>query len=403
MTRANDYGYNDDYGYSDSNEWGSDSENLDLDYCDEPLEQSWDPEYVSNEETLDDMSNSIADSGNPEELSKLPKSESPDEEDPFARGPFRVHDSLKLNPNPSNEQLHEIMKKYNEGGEEDRKAAAEEMIGVLESYILNIITKNYYTFTRKHMDDLLGQAYLGVMKGMPGYNPDKGKPTTWFSKYILHELTAYTTYLSNNSQHYSNAWKKVSECINKRAKKGLGCTETDIYLETGIPIKTIRKCLALQEISTVSLSASERYKEIPSDYSTDPQAQIMDKMRREELNDMLFGNQDKNIKSILTKDERDVIWLVYGFGKEGRQSNKQIEEITGIPKHQIAKILAAAQKKIKDEIERRNSPAVGIAKMKSVGRPEKKQDYLYENILSLEEMEYVQITLADYFKEGFLD
>ena len=133
------------------------------------------------------------------------------------------------------------------------------------------------------------------------------------------------------------------------------------------------------------------------------QAQVMDKMRREELNDMLFGNQDKNIKSILTKDERDVIWLVYGFGKEGRQSNKQIEEITGIPKHQIAKILAAAQKKIKDEIERRNSPAVGIAKMKSVGRPEKKQDYLYENILSLEEMEYVQITLADYFKEGFLD
>ena len=159
----------------------------------------------------------------------------------------------------------------------------------------------------------------------------------------------------------------------------------------------------MQEISTVSLYASERYKEIPSDYNTDPQTQVMDKLRHEELNDMLFGNKDKKIKSILTKDERDVIWLVYGFGNEGRQSNKQIEALTGIPRHQVAKILASAQKKIKDEIERRNNPSAMPAREKVIEKQEKKQDYLFENILSFEEMEFVQITLADYFKEGFLN
>ena len=51
----------------------------------------------------------------------------------------------------------------------------------------------------------------------------------------------------------------------------------------------------------------------------------MDKLRHEELNDMLFGNKDKKIKSILTKDERDVIWLVYGFGNEGLLGKKLLK------------------------------------------------------------------------------
>ena len=403
MMRANDYDYDDDYEFSDMDDWDPAPDELGYDSEDDPLDKEWDEGDVPYDDEPGDSDYPSEEPRKPEPPAKPDKFKSPDEEDPFARGPFRVHDSLKLNPNPTKEQLHEIMRKYKEGSETDRKDATEEMLGILESYILNLITKKYFTFTKKHMDDLLGQAYYGAMKGMEGYDPDKGKPTTWFSKYILHELTAYTTQLSNNSQHYSNAWKKISECINKRAKRGLGYTETDIYLETGLPIKTIKKCLAMQEISTVSLYSSERYKEIPSDYNTDPQTQVMDKLRHEELNDMLFGNKDKKIKSILTKDERDVIWLVYGFGNEGRQSNKQIEALTGIPRHQVAKILASAQKKIKDEIERRNNPSAMPAREKVIEKQEKKQDYLFENILSFEEMEFVQITIADYFKEGFLN
>ena len=164
MMRANDYDYDDDYEFSDMDDWDPAPDELGYDSEDDPLDKEWDEGDVPYDDEQGDSDYLSEEPRKPEHPAKPDKFISPDEEDPFARGPFRVHDSLKLNPNPTKEQLHEIMRKYKEGSETDRKDATEEMLGILESYILNLITKKYFTFTKKHMDDLLGQAYYGAMK-----------------------------------------------------------------------------------------------------------------------------------------------------------------------------------------------------------------------------------------------
>lgn len=313
---------------------------------------------------------------------------------------FAVHKALKLNPNPQKEDLVRIMDLYHNGTEQQRKDAQKEMLGIMDSYILNIIMTRYYTYTQKHMEDLLQQAYIGVCTGMKTYDPNLGAPTTWFKRYINHELQAYiNTQVNHTTQHYSTASRKVMECIENKKKRNLPYTEKDIYLETDVPLKTIKKCLQLQEMTSVSLNSEDSPMELASEFE-DPQDYVVDKVTQDHIADIVFGSRDGRYVSTLTKEEKDCIALRFGFDGRGERSYAEIEKITGIARHRLGKIIATAIKKIKFELTKEK---YGITQEKVREIEKKRQEFLIDNIISDSEMEYTQMTLEEYFKEGLLD
>lgn len=320
-------------------------------------------------------------------------------EDPLSNGTFSVHNSLNLNPNPTKDDLIRIMEKYHNGGKEERDEAQKEMLGILESYLLNIIMTRYYSYTRKHMGDLLQQGYLAIITGMKTYDPELGAPTTWFSRYIHHELQNYiNTQVNHTTQHYSTATRKVMECIERKKKQNKPCTKKDIYLETGVPLKTIAKCLELQEMTSVSLSSEESPTE-PSSNFIDPEEYVTNKIEQEHIADIVFGSRDGKYISTLTEQEKNVIALRFGFDGRGERSFAEIENITGIPRHKLGKILALAAKKIKFELTKER---YGVKREKKPVK-RKKPEFLLDNILSDAEIEETQNSLSEYYKQGLLD
>ena len=327
-------------------------------------------------------------------------------------GAYAVHNKLSLNPSPTRDDLVRIMELYHHGTREEQDQAQTEMLGVLDPYILNIIYTRYSTYARKHLNDLMQQGYLGVIVGMKTYDPHLGTPTTWFSRYINHEIQDYIcTQINHTTQHYSNASKKVMDCIKRKQINNIPFTEKDIYIETSVPLKTIRMCLQISNLSTVPIDSEETPIELPSNFD-DPGEYVVEKMENEHIADLLFGSQDGKYISVLSEDERDCIALHYGFDGRGVRSYSEIEKTTGIPRHKIGKIIQVGLKKIKFELTKEK---YGIRRERVQPAPEremdrarhknknKRKEMILDNILSDAEMEFTQMTLWEYFKDGLLD
>ena len=61
--------------------------------------------------------------------------------------------------------------------------AKEQMIDKLQQFIYYVIERRFNTF-KKYSKDLFQEGVIGILKGIDSYNPQKGKPTTYFYIYI---------------------------------------------------------------------------------------------------------------------------------------------------------------------------------------------------------------------------
>lgn len=314
-------------------------------------------------------------------------------ESPSLRNAFSVHNALDLNAHPTHEELCSIMYDYHHG---NREKAQRDMIAIMDSYLIHLIITKYHTYVEHHMEELMSQGYLGILIGMQTYDPNRGMPTTWFMRYIHHEIQAYiNSQVNHTTQHYNVASKLVYACIDRKKKNNIPYTKGDIYRETGVPLKTIEKCMRIKEITTASLNNSEKDKELPAEYG-DPQQYMEQKAELEMIDDLILGER---AKTLLSDEERACIVLRFGFDGKGCRSFTQIEQITGIPKYHIGKIQAAAIKKIKEVLDRDIHKNRSSKSKKNEGIDQ----YIFGDLLSDEEMNNDQDEITKLFKMGLLD
>ena len=312
-----------------------------------------------------------------------------------------VHDYLKQDAKPTMERLTDIMRRYHEGTPDEVEQAKLDILGIMDAYILHQINTRYKTYAEKHFEEMQQSAYLGVMKGLPTYDPNRGKPTTWFSRYIDHEIQDFINkQVNHSSQHYNAAAKKINACIDRKIANNIPYTIGDIYRETNVPPKTIRECLKTRQTRISSLSATPIDYDIPSDYG-DPVRHVEQEDAREQIRSLILGklDEDGNVHSVLTKEEQQCIILQYGLdGEEGR-SLVDIEEITGIPRYRVNKIVATALKKLKAELGKEHRAEL----CKQIRRQVETNIRLGGELLTVDEMVSDQEAVAMYDEMGLLN
>ena len=93
--------------------------------------------------------------------------------------------------------------------------AKEQMIDKLQQFIYYVIERRFNTF-KKYSKDLFQEGVIGILKGIDSYNPQKGKPTTYFYIYILHEMTEFINEnINKTTSHYAANIVKVKKAIGK--------------------------------------------------------------------------------------------------------------------------------------------------------------------------------------------
>lgn len=158
---------------------------------------------------------------------------------------------------------------------EDREKGMIMAIQEMTPFIHFIIKKKFSQY-QKHYEDLVQQGTIGIIVGMEKYNPAISAPSTFFTYYIVHEMSRYIdTYAKKTTPYYAQQIAAISKAKEKFESAGVKYNEVDLASETGINIDTIHRCLNLinatnemyieseefidAQLSTKALSPEEEY------------------------------------------------------------------------------------------------------------------------------------------------
>lgn len=267
--------------------------------------------------------------------------------------------------NMSREQMRQMVDDFHSGDPERRRNAIMTAVRGLNAYIYSLIHTKYKTYEAKLAEDLEQAAYTGVIAGLEKFNPEKGKLTTWFDRYIRHEMNNVINREHNSTPYYQQQMKKIEDVLERYEKAGRigenGPTYADISLESGVPVKTIDKCIRMkiannslpfesENVETVNLKAN-----IPT-----PEDAMLQK-ERQEFFQKIFG-ENSEFSHLLTPEEKECIQYRYGFITGSPEGISEISRITGIPKQNIRKMIETGTNKLKDPVRKFVNPRKKIYK-----------------------------------------
>ena len=311
-----------------------------------------------------------------EELYEFPEEEEEEDLQDFdANGRYYVMSYLQkyIDIHPTHEKLKKIEEDYRYGTKEEREEALNRMYGILCSYIWSYIKKYYSSYILQHGEDLFQAALLGVMEGMDGYDADRGKPTTWFKNPIRHQIVIYTSeYLEHSSSHFTTTERQVKELARQKEAAGIPYTVRDLYIETGIPIKTIQNALSAGNVAVSSFSATSDNDGIFASGMMNPERAAVDESGDMRIYNAVYGGS-------LSQDEIFVIVHLNGLFNTEELKPEEIREKIGITNQELEVLEASAIEKIKQALSGHPS---GDQKKKKKEKPKRAKSRL----LSKEEL-----------------
>ena len=143
-----------------------------------------------------------------------------------------------------------VMDDYRSGDETRIKQAKEDACMNLKGFIIYMIMRNFWTYCKNYFEDLLQCGYIGVIKGLDAYDPNKAKATTFFNTYIKHEITCYITeFLNGSTVHYATTLGNINRAKRHFEDNGIEYNDTTLAEYLGVSLVSVKKTLAAQEAS----------------------------------------------------------------------------------------------------------------------------------------------------------
>lgn len=149
------------------------------------------------------------------------------------------------------------------GTEEEKKQAKEEACLYMKGFVRDFIGHSFRTYVEKDPDyaeDLEQEAYFNIMKYLPDYDPEKGLPSTFFSRNILSAMVGITNQLKHSKSSSDAALQRKIKKINAEFEKiGRKPDLADYIVETGETMSKIRAVLRMMNIVNTHLEAIEDF------------------------------------------------------------------------------------------------------------------------------------------------
>ena len=77
--------------------------------------------------------------------------------------------------------------------------------------------------------DLFQEGVVGILKGIDSYNPSRGKPTTYFHPYIIHEMFEFISInINRTSNYYTRKIIEVRHAMDLFESSGKGWSAENI-------------------------------------------------------------------------------------------------------------------------------------------------------------------------------
>ena len=146
--------------------------------------------------------------------------------------------------NEKQEKVIAIVEAYNSGDKELRDWAMTEMLQETQGFIGKIINKHFYNYKKDYYQEMYQAGALAVFENMGKYDVTRGTLTTYFTSYILHEITEFISReTSHSTPYYANMMSQIKEAIKYFESKHKVPSETDIALYTNLSLRNVQEGL----------------------------------------------------------------------------------------------------------------------------------------------------------------
>lgn len=225
--------------------------------------------------------------------------------------------------------------------------AGELIYKALLPFIKHVASKYYGTYFIKYGEDLIAAGQVGLIESLGTYNPERGKPTTWCFRQIIHQMRDFVDReVHHTTPHYQSHLREILKYVNDCKMKGLPCTIEDINIATGFPKPTIQNCMTLYERNQNQVSM-EQYigdnkatvADMMTSYDPSPEDTIINKESTEALFQIM--------KEELLPIELEVLGYHHGVFGDDPKSAAEISEILGLKKQDIRPMINMAEQKLR--------------------------------------------------------
>lgn len=253
-------------------------------------------------------------------------------------------DEKVLNSDEIANEFVKIMEYYHSDSEWKNNQARERACELMQNFIYSIIHKRYRTYTHQYWSDLCQAGYIGVLTALEKYDPEKGKPSTYFYRHIIHEMQAFIDQEVNKmTPHYSANTRKVDKAIASFEANGTPYTQVDIAIQTNLSVETVNKVLSMknsrQEVHSDAMPVSCLEAKLENHDTKTPEEELLEKEK--------YATLYEAMDEILTSEEKKVI--AYSIGLYGYKtlSNKAIAEKLHMPIDKVRKLYSSTLKKLR--------------------------------------------------------
>lgn len=237
----------------------------------------------------------------------------------------------------------EQMNRYHSEDPDVRDSAVIEIVQEHSGLISMVIDKNFSKFAGEYRDDMMSCGKLGIMEALKKYDPEKAKPSTFFTIYIKHEIYDFITrYVMKTTPYYASEIKAVKKAMTDfETVHGKEATIMDISYMTGISTKIVQRALDIVMFGQTKDFETESYLDgIMTEFDESPE-------------DTMIGREEDNAiyKALACLDdiEKQVICLKFGLLDEDMCTNADIAKKVGIPLDLVRRTVNKAITKLRNE------------------------------------------------------
>lgn len=248
----------------------------------------------------------------------------------------------------SQDQWKKLIDKFNSNDPKEKNEAGELIYKALLPFIKHVAATYYSTYFVKYGEDLISAGQIGLFENLSKYDPEKGKPTTWCFRGIIHEMRDFIDgEVHHTTPHYQSHLREILKFVNDCKMRGIPYTIDDINVFTGFPKPTILNCLILYERNRNQVSMEQ--------YIGDNKTSIADMLTSvaPDPEDTVIGNEMKEeifqlMKDRLTPLELQVLALHHGLFDDDPKSAAEIADALNIKKQAIRPTINMAEHKLRN-------------------------------------------------------
>lgn len=242
------------------------------------------------------------------------------------------------------QKMLEIMHRYRTGDPEEVRWAKEALLSEIAGFLGMAIKKYAPNFAKDYYHEMYNECVIAVLENMEKFDPEKGTATTFFTAPVIHALSNYSNMISNKSTaYYSQNMNKIRSALAYFEKIQMKPSLSDLALHTGLSVQKVEQGLnRIYATDEVYIATEAELDAVLKRESKSPEEECIEKERSQILKNAMAG---------LTKMDRYLLMLHFGFDEDKQLSLATIAKRTGIPVNQVSNSIARSLRILADNTE----------------------------------------------------